>query len=263
MKRATEIKSHKVCGCIVLLIVMAVLIAIFTNRTNAQGMAPTARTPGAPAGSYKLGGFDNVNLFSGNLNFNLSLLNIDGRGELSQDLSLTLDTQWNVQGSFDGVGNSIYEFNPVVQQPLSFVGSVITSSELPVTLFEEETCVNNLEVYWIQHQFNFKYVEPNGTEHMLVDPLYHGKPHRECNTVSVNYGRVFESTSGEFMTFIADADVLTTMNAPSGYLYFRNGSKSRVEVEKFFGHKTVMAINLSIHIIRITIFLIIFQASRK
>jgi hypothetical protein len=55
-------------------------------KTQAQtsatdGKTPTGLAPGAPAGSYILSGFDNINLFNGNLSFTLPLINIKGRGE--------------------------------------------------------------------------------------------------------------------------------------------------------------------------------------
>src|SRR6266851_5790441 len=48
-------------------------------RNALQSETPLAMTPGAPAGSYALSGFDNVNLYNGNLNFSLPLLKIGGR----------------------------------------------------------------------------------------------------------------------------------------------------------------------------------------
>ncbi|HEV2836862.1 MAG TPA: hypothetical protein VGW58_16205, partial [Pyrinomonadaceae bacterium] len=59
---------------------------LFINSAHAQtftsvtdGSTPSALTPGAPAGSYALSGFESVNLFNGNLNFALPMVNIGGR----------------------------------------------------------------------------------------------------------------------------------------------------------------------------------------
>ena len=60
-------------------VILIMPVLVFT-----QGMEPTSRTPGSPAGSYKLGDLDNVNLFNGNLSFALPLLSVLGRGETSQ-----------------------------------------------------------------------------------------------------------------------------------------------------------------------------------
>src|SRR2546430_1874740 len=51
------------------------------NKTATAGWTPLAQQPGAPAGSYALSGFDNVNLFNGNLNFRLPLMHVGDRGQ--------------------------------------------------------------------------------------------------------------------------------------------------------------------------------------
>lgn len=56
---------------------VVLLFALFGNA-NAQaatdGFTPEGLKAGAPAGSFQLSGFDNVNYFNGNLNFTLPLL---------------------------------------------------------------------------------------------------------------------------------------------------------------------------------------------
>jgi hypothetical protein len=46
---------------------------------------------GAPAGSYALTGFESVNLYSGNLNFNLPLVSVSGRGGMGIPFSLSVN----------------------------------------------------------------------------------------------------------------------------------------------------------------------------
>lgn len=46
-------------------------LAQTTTMTTSNGMTPSGLTTGAPNGSYALSGFDNINLFNGNLNFRL------------------------------------------------------------------------------------------------------------------------------------------------------------------------------------------------
>src|SRR5215213_6048364 len=57
-----------------------------------RGMTPPGLAPGKATGSYAVSGIENVNLYSGNLNFNLPLLNVGGRGSVGGALNLTLDT---------------------------------------------------------------------------------------------------------------------------------------------------------------------------
>ena len=202
------------------------LISLFTNLVCSQGMPPTANTPGSPAGSYKLSDLDTINLFNGNLSLNVPLIKVGGRGEVAQGLSVNIENQWDVTG-YHTIGDSIlFEINPSYRSPLALVGHITSESESPTTLFHMEACAGG-PTHWVQHQFNFKYVEPDGTEHMLVDPMYHGKPYIAC-TPFYNYGRVFESTSGEFMTFVTDADISSSSMIYSGYLYQPGGVTSRI-----------------------------------
>jgi hypothetical protein len=62
---------------------LASIVALLSISANAQtsatdGSTPAGMAPGAPAGSYSLGGFETVNYFNGNLNFNLPLLQVVG-----------------------------------------------------------------------------------------------------------------------------------------------------------------------------------------
>lgn len=59
----------------------------FTTSAT-DGSTPAALTSGAPAGSYALSGFDNINPFNGNLNFRLPLLHIGGRGDAQYTMTL-------------------------------------------------------------------------------------------------------------------------------------------------------------------------------
>src|SRR5690349_170822 len=62
---------------------------------------PLAMAPGAPAGSYAVSGFDNVNLFNGNLNFRLPLLQVGGRGEAGYTMMLPIEQHWQVMHRAD------------------------------------------------------------------------------------------------------------------------------------------------------------------
>ena len=88
-----------------LLGVLAVLLVacITANaQTAIDGMTPSGLAPGAAAGSYGLSGFDNVNLYNGNLNFSMPLLGIGGRGGAQTQMRLTLDSmRWVMEGCGD------------------------------------------------------------------------------------------------------------------------------------------------------------------
>src|SRR5258708_38456540 len=85
------------------IIITATFFALTTGSAFAQttsatnGSTPSGLTRGAPAGSYSLSGFDNVNLFNGNLNASLPLLQIGGRGGARTVLALGLNSKgWRV-----------------------------------------------------------------------------------------------------------------------------------------------------------------------
>ena len=90
-----------------LLITLLTLFSVCVGDTLAQSSTtnstdfttPPALTPGAPAGSYELSGFDNVNLFNGNLNFHLPFGNVTGRGGANMRMLLTLEQRWRVERS--------------------------------------------------------------------------------------------------------------------------------------------------------------------
>src|SRR5215471_21786860 len=86
---------------ILLVAVLFVPIAAFgqTTTTNtADGTSPLGTAPGSPAGSYALSGFDNVNLYNGNLNFRLPLLHVGGRGTTRAGVMLALNSKhWQIQ----------------------------------------------------------------------------------------------------------------------------------------------------------------------
>src|SRR5262245_16381494 len=61
-----------------------------------DGRTPPALTPGAPAGSYPLSGFDNVNLFNGKASVAIPLMEIGARGEARYTMMTTVDRTWDV-----------------------------------------------------------------------------------------------------------------------------------------------------------------------
>ncbi|MBK9168350.1 MAG: hypothetical protein IPM24_12895 [Bryobacterales bacterium] len=61
-----------------------------------HGTTPPGVEAGAAAGSYALGGFDNVNLFNGQLSLALPLLRIGGRGEAGYTITARIEQQWTV-----------------------------------------------------------------------------------------------------------------------------------------------------------------------
>lgn len=77
--------------------------------------AKVGKEAGSPTGSYPLSGFDSVSLFSGNLNFNLPLLPVGGRGAAGTQLILNIQRNWSywrymreVSISYEANGNGSF-----------------------------------------------------------------------------------------------------------------------------------------------------------
>ena len=78
-------------------IICALSFAVAAQTTSAtDGSTPLGLQLGSPAGSYALSGFDNVNLYNGNLSFQLSLLQVSGRGGGQMPVMLPLAGKWRV-----------------------------------------------------------------------------------------------------------------------------------------------------------------------
>ena len=64
---------------------------------TADGTTPAALAPGAPAGSYTLSDFENINLYNGQLSIALPLLNVGGRKETGYTINLAVSRPpWTV-----------------------------------------------------------------------------------------------------------------------------------------------------------------------
>src|SRR5262249_22183540 len=61
-----------------------------------DGRTPPALTPGSPAGSYPLSGFDNVNLFNGKASVAIPMMEVGARGEARYTMTTTVDRTWEV-----------------------------------------------------------------------------------------------------------------------------------------------------------------------
>ncbi len=90
-KRLQIIKRLFLRKFLLTLLLITSLNALSLAQTS--GTTPSGLTTGAPAGSYSLTDFENVNLFSGNLNFSLPLLKINGRGSTGTSINLSRERQ--------------------------------------------------------------------------------------------------------------------------------------------------------------------------
>lgn len=80
LNQKTQVTRHVLTFTKTLLVTCGLSFAVGAQTSATDGSTPLGLQPGAPAGSYALSGFDNVNLYNGNLSFQLSLLGVSGRG---------------------------------------------------------------------------------------------------------------------------------------------------------------------------------------
>ena len=199
--------------------------------TSVSLVPPDAeRTPklyaaGAPTGSHALSGFETVNLYNGNLQFRLPLLNVGARGEARFNIGLAIAPNFRVHQLRVGLGGP---GNPNEPPPPLFTPQFekwqIASGYGPGAMIGKRV------VHDGQRDVILSFVEADGTEHEL-----HGE--------SANWGGPaspgpfpcatnHDARAGSAATFVADAPVCVDGNAeftPTGDLHLRDGRMYRIE----------------------------------
>ena len=228
---------------------LIVLVTIFTASaqitTPSDGQTPLGIQPGAPAGSYALSGFDNINLFNGSLNFRMPLLHIGGRGSAQMTVTLPIELKWQVYHSF------FPGFPPLPPSeqffPVPGGWGPLHPGYGPGVLMgrrasKEGSCGPG-EPATKYTLTRLTFITPDGTEYELRDQLTQGKPadilNESCQGFIPDFyrGPIFVSADGSAMTFIADETSPITDGPgdgaqviyPSGYLMLRDGSRLRID----------------------------------
>ena len=195
------------------------------------GIGDPAGAPGSPQSSYALGSIDHVNYYNGSVNFTLPLLTIGGRGTVSRNIVTPVQRQWEA----DLIGGS---YAPSPTQAQAFEGGSYTSGYLQFFTKSQNTS-------YCQTNGNFAgYLGPlvtygvwtayDGTQTILTDTKYNGQPLdstlQSCSQLATysyaDRGKIFRSTDGTDLTFIANADVMDgTDTPPPGALIMRDGTR--------------------------------------
>jgi len=89
--------SHSIRVLLASFLLLSAAATVLAQQQATDGATPLGLSPGAPAGSYALSDFEDVNLFNGSLNFSLPLVKIAGRGQAGYRLVLRIDHKWLVQ----------------------------------------------------------------------------------------------------------------------------------------------------------------------
>ena len=232
---------------LVFLLVTAVSAQVETSGTD--GQTPLGIAPGAPAGSYALSGFDNVNLYNGNLNFRLPLLHIDGRGGSDTALLLAINNKrWRVKrvamcsGSPPPPDCTFFNYYPTPNWWTS-----VDPGYGPGVMEARHSGANYGPAAPPCFGFKFSsaltritFTAPDGTEFELRDQLYGGQSKTFTGCIQgVSRGNVFTTADGSTATFISCASDGTPINifdsatpgqsSPSGLLFMKDGTRYRID----------------------------------
>ena len=225
-----------------------------TTTSSATDMkTPAGLTPGAPAGSYALSGFDSVNPYNGNLNFRLPLVSVGGRGAAGHTIMLALNSKrWRIRYSSTTVqGEEVFRtWTPTTSHwngpEVGYGAGVLVGRQVGVhQLNHPITCPTTQRVYKFTIT-RLVFTTPDGTEYELRDQATNGQPQQvpqsACNNATAPgfaRGRVFATADGSSVSFISDSIINDRNRAPSqggvwfinpsGYLLMRDGKRYRIE----------------------------------
>jgi RHS repeat-associated protein len=211
------------------------IVRIVAQSSATDTRTPSALAPGAPAGSYALSGFDNINLYTGSLNFRLPLLQVGGRGGASYTMMLPIEQKWRVDHTFADQGQHWPNPNWWTGLKPGYGPGVLQGRQM------NEGCPEGIgPPIWTMTTLTF--TAPDGTEYELRDELTGGnRLQSQCFNsygVGASRGTVFKSYDGSAATFISDATIRDwTGNVeggpnviePTGYLMLRDGTRYRIE----------------------------------
>lgn len=198
------------------------------NNPN-SGSTPSGLQPGAPTGSYSLSGFDNVNLYNGNLNFHLPLLGIGGRGNAKLQMMLAIDSvRWTVDNESEE-GFELYTPNP------NWWGG-LKPGYGPGVLQARRVLWQPLMAPLNKHTVTrMTFTGPDGSEVELRDKIKNGLAYSGYSPVRLR-GKIWHSTDGSSITFISDEPIYDQISSesengfmyPRGYLFMSDGTRYRI-----------------------------------
>ena len=235
--------SSRIIGSLTLALslLLFAFVPIFAQQQVTDGATPLGLSPGAPAGSYPLSDFEDVNLFNGTLNFSLPLLKIEGRHEAAYSLMLRIDHKWLVQKeAYDGQPPSyVYTPQPGWWTDLGWAQIYSLGRVEMRQGGSRDFVLGSGGCGYIHRQTltRLTFIAPDGTEYELRDQATNGQPVLATCTAH-DRGDVFVTADGSAATFISDSHISDYQYdnppniPPSGYMMLRNGTRYRVDAGK-------------------------------
>jgi RHS repeat-associated protein len=215
-----------------------------TTTSTTDKMTPSGISPGAPAGSYALSGFESINLFNGNLDFRLPLITLGGRGSAQRAIMLSLNTKkWRVREQHTETSDT---YTPTTANWNNInVGYSAGKLQGRQSGHNTKKCTNPNQTRFWYTVTRLTFVTPDGTEYDLRDQLTDGQPmvvtnYCSSSTVGASRGTVFKTKDGSGATFISDTTINDKTSLPlsstgswnlnvSGYLILSDGTRYRID----------------------------------
>jgi hypothetical protein len=176
-----HLSPRSILNCVIrlaLALLSLVSLVAIASAQNLNGATPLGVAPGAPVGSYALSGFDNVNLFNGNLNFSMPLLEVGGRGGVRVPLSLPIEQKWGVHHEIsNGIDYGYFAtsdwWNSSLPMPRYSLGRMFVRY---AGAGESGCMAPDYTLYFTTTLTRLTFVAPDGTEYELRDQLTGGEP---------------------------------------------------------------------------------------
>lgn len=258
MPKFSALRHHYIVLFSLALLVLLTMTVQGQTTSSYDGKTPSGLAPGAPAGSYPLSGFDNINLYNGKMNFHLPLVQIGGRGSAGYVSLLTIEKQWDVKSQI--ISQTCLPTTPPIGcsttkgywvSDTEWKGVAVGQSA--GTLIGRQTGIHNsstcasMPSLWTQTITRLTFTAPDGIEYELRDKLNNGSAlfagAYACNPgAGPTRGRVWTTVDSSAATFIADVAINDTNGFasgnnnqqtlylyPSGYMLMRDGTRFRVD----------------------------------
>lgn len=207
-----------------------------SGNTATDGFTPEGLKTGAPAGSYQLTGFDNINYFNGNLNFSLPLVRAAGRGSAEVTIPLRIERKWRVIKTPSPPYVNTPEPNDWESVDIAYGPGMLIGRRTGAV---SQYC-NQTESSQAATLTRLTFKAGDGTEYELRDTQLNGAQgvtyYSYCSVgLTPNRGQIFVSSDGTGVTFFSDTDILdsegspVTQIFPGGWLLMADGSRYRID----------------------------------
>ena len=227
-----------------LLLLVNCVIVTAQIRSVTDGYTPLGLAAGAPAGSYELSGFENVNPYNGGLNFSLPIKQVSGRGGAAYTIRVPIENKWRaeVDDFCDPQSGQCWHFESPIFGSWEYFNPY-GPGELVGRRAGFGAQTQNIGCHYYENTYlktitRLTFTVPGGTEFELRDQLLSGQPATVayCATGPPSRGTVFVTADGTSATFVSDTTIYDEpmpgwepIIFPSGYLMLRDGTRYRID----------------------------------